>query len=833
MEKEYRFRLTAPLYKQAIRRSAQRYVTLSGLRPVNIAAYLLFLAAFFAALVHSTVLEAPGLGTEGARFSLSLLAAMVLGIAYSLSVNLAVLRGVIRANEIIGADLYLHLSEGGIRTGRAGYETTLEWSAVRAVEAAPGYALLHLDNAGTIQVPDSAFAGAEEKDDFVAEVETRRVRGAHAIVQTVKTETAPQAAAPIDSPAPPPNFWADLQDNMRAGLRLALFLRVSPSEVVPTWSQLAALTAFQLIIMLFCDLCAAQFQGAPNIFGLPGAVFGIGLTWIAAWALATLSGRSDRTMVLLVAFAALAVPLELVFQLFAHALWHILPAYRGFGASLVYSVPHYWFALAIGVGAIRLLPMPTLRRLAAVAVAVLVWGVPSANIYRDADIWRAPFDPEQQATFRRNQASPAQEDIFYLQPKLLERQLAELKAGREGAVDLYFIGAAGWANQDVFMREVNSVGKLFEERFGTAGRTVRLINNPKSAADTPIASVTALRTVLQRVASVMNPDEDILFLFLTSHGSEQHRFSLQFWPMNFHELTPVKLKELLDEAGIKRRVLIVSACYSGGFIEPLKDDNSLIITAAAPDRNSFGCSNEADFTYFGKAYFDEALRETHSFIEAFEIAKPRIAQREKQSDYKSSDPRIFVGDAIRAPLAQLEQDLRASAVPREKTARQQAKSDLYTVLTEISVPAETVRVYREECVRSMAKVSPARYVEKDRNYYGGLTPDSAHWPRLMAAWSEYAEDYCTAVNDPRIYRRIYERALRDALDARTANAALQFLRTPDGRRYQEASTIVSAQFSSMLIAETTAATDRATGRLMEQQARIGADFQKAQQAVKR
>jgi len=95
----------------------------------------------------------------------------------------------------------------------------------------------------------------------------------------------------------------------------------------------------------------------------------------------------------------------------------------------------------------------------------------------------------------------------------------------------------------------------------------------------------------------------------------------------------------------------VSACYSGGFIDALRDDHTLVITASAADRNSFGCSNDADFTYFGKAYFNDALQQTYSFEEAFRSALPLIAAREKENGYDASDPRIAMGSAI-APLLQ-------------------------------------------------------------------------------------------------------------------------------------------------------------------------------------
>lgn len=620
----------------------------------------------------------------------------------------------------------------------------------------------------------------------------------------------------------------DLEDNLRVGLRLAAFLPVSASNVRATWSQLAALVGIQLAIMLFCDLAAAEFGGAPNIFGLPGAMFGLVLALTAAWALAVLSGRSDRTLLLLVAFCALSVPLELIFQLFAHTPLVQQIGYRGLGASVVYSLPSYWLALAAGVGAARLLPLSTLRRFAAIALSVAVWGVPSAFIYRDADLWRRSYGAEEQAAFQRRYMALNQEDVFYLQPRLLEQALSAIKPGRQGRIDLYFVGVAGWAMQDVFMKEVNSVGKLFEERFAAQGRTVRLINNPKSVADAPIASVTSLQRALRQIAGVMDRDEDILFLFLTSHGSQEHRFSLDFGAMKFNDLTPARLKELLDETGIKRRVIVVSACYSGGFIEALKDDSSLIITASAPDKNSFGCSNQAEFTYFGKAYFDEALRQTYSFIDAFDIAKPRIAEREKKSDYTHSDPQIFVGEGIRGPLAEVESTLR-DGVRAPAQAKAPAR-DRYGELADIWIVPDLIRRYRDECLRNMAKVSPARYVEKDPGYYGGVGPSSPLWPRLMGAWNVYAEEYCAATNDAKMYTRLYEQGLRDALDRGSVDAALRFFRTPVGRRFVEGSTGATIHLTATLLSESAPATDRATSRFSEEQVRINRDFQREQGA---
>src|SRR6185437_10633200 len=130
------------------------------------------------------------------------------------------------------------------------------------------------------------------------------------------------------------------------------------------------------------------------------------------------------------------------------------------------------------------------------------------------------------------------EDILYQQHDLLDRELAAVVPGRPGVIDVFFIGVAGYGAQNVFMKEVKAVGDLFRQRFGADGKTVLLINNRENPRAAPLASVTSLRAALARVAALMNKDEDLLFLFLTSHGSEDHRFSLDLGPVKFHELDP-------------------------------------------------------------------------------------------------------------------------------------------------------------------------------------------------------------------------------------------------------------------------------------------------------
>jgi hypothetical protein len=243
------------------------------------------------------------------------------------------------------------------------------------------------------------------------------------------------------------------------------------------------------------------------------------------------------------------------------------------------------------------------------------------------------------------------------QPQLLKTALASLKPGRPGVTDLYFVGFGADSLQDVFRKEVQTIRALFDERFDTLGRSVALVNNARTLDQLPVATMNNLGAVLRRIGRLMNVDEDILFLYLTGHGANAKGLSVRLWPLEPCELDAAGLRTLLDEAHIKWRVIVISACYSGSFIAPLRGDTTLVATAAAADRTSFGCECGNDFTYFGRAYFHEALRETRSFLAAFDRARAAVLRREEAERRLPSCPQLSVGGAIRAKLKQLERRL--------------------------------------------------------------------------------------------------------------------------------------------------------------------------------
>jgi hypothetical protein len=245
------------------------------------------------------------------------------------------------------------------------------------------------------------------------------------------------------------------------------------------------------------------------------------------------------------------------------------------------------------------------------------------------------------------------EDLFYDQYPLVDDALNGLAPQRPGVTDLYLLTMGGYGLENVFRKEVEYVRDLFDQRFDTTGRSMVLVNNIDTLSTYPLANQHNLADSLSVIGKIMDLNEDVLFLFMTSHGSKEHRFSVNFGPIPLDNISPSQVRQALDDAGILWRVIVVSSCYSGGFIESLRTPHSLIITAADKDRQSFGCSAKSEFTDFGTAYFKHALNKQPDFIKAFDIAAKWIQDKEQLEHRKHSLPQRYVGEEIANKLTHL------------------------------------------------------------------------------------------------------------------------------------------------------------------------------------
>lgn len=248
-----------------------------------------------------------------------------------------------------------------------------------------------------------------------------------------------------------------------------------------------------------------------------------------------------------------------------------------------------------------------------------------------------------QATFEK------QLDIF--------GDVLDIPAGTAGTPELFAIVYAPHANDGmVFLNESRLVAEVLDKRYGAGRRTVQLVNHASTTDSIAWATPTNLRRAIAVLAGKMNPEEDVLMVYATSHGGQNATLASSHWPLEVADLNATELAEMLDDYGIRYRVLIVSACYSGSWLDALENDTTLLMTAADAKNTSYGCGRLSDLTFFGRALFDEQLRTGQTLEQAFSAARPVIRQREEEAgkDDGFSNPQLRMGSRIRPVLQRLE-----------------------------------------------------------------------------------------------------------------------------------------------------------------------------------
>ena len=303
------------------------------------------------------------------------------------------------------------------------------------------------------------------------------------------------------------------------------------------------------------------------------------------------------------------------------------------------------FALSFACGALvtalmlRHAAAPTPHPVAVAASASVDPDNVAAGAYQDsdsADNWPDDADTPEQ--------------VLYAQPQILRDAVARLTARLPDRPNLYFIGFAGDAEEDVFRNEAVYAATLFAKRFNAAGHELLLVNNPATLSRYPLATLTNLEAAIDAVAQKMDRNTDILLLLLTSHGSHDHLLYVRMDPLPLDQIAPQDLAGLFTKVQIRNKVVVISACYSGGFIGALRDAGTMIVTAARGDRTSFGCGNGSPITDFGRAFFVDGLNHHDDFGAAFAEASKSIDAQENRDGEEHSHPQFVTTPRIEAAL---------------------------------------------------------------------------------------------------------------------------------------------------------------------------------------
>ncbi|MDP1772501.1 MAG: C13 family peptidase [Methylobacter sp.] len=446
-------------------------------------------------------------------------------------------------------------------------------------------------------------------------------------------------------------FVNNFSCNLRSGVRLGFFLPCKLSDFRFSLDQLALLVMLDLLLEVVSDYAQVLPKPEFNLYALPTYTLNLACFFLAVYLIGKLLRRDFAALqigVMVYSFGPLSIVLD---KALAHP--YIQSVSYNLWLSHLFSI----YVIAI-LGRVLYLVSGRLKWLTAAALVLMTvaLSVPPVFFEKYAPFWFAEEMQDETDPYAEYRALDA-EALMYSQPAILDKALAQLQPQRKKITDIFFVGFAAYATEDVFSKEVDYIKQLLEERFDTKGHSINLINHLHTLDHTPLATSTNLAITLKRIGKLMNAEEDVLLLYLTSHGSKDHQLSVSFWPLALNDITPEKLNAMIDEAGIKWRMIVISACYSGGFVKALQGPTTLVATAAAADKTSFGCGTESEFTYFGEAVFKEQLNRQSSFITALQQANVSIGQREVREKLGASMPQLSVGAAIEPKLKQLDKDM--------------------------------------------------------------------------------------------------------------------------------------------------------------------------------
>ena len=419
-----------------------------------------------------------------------------------------------------------------------------------------------------------------------------------------------------------------------------------------SFDQLAALLAVDLLVWALIDFLHAPPHAPLALDGLFGWACYLLLGLAACALIARVRSPETDTRALLVPALAVAPFVAVLFSLASDLPWISRLPILVTLLALAYLVALTIRVLGAAYGPVHWRP--------AVTAIVLVVAAPSVLGLLDLDtrLWV----PQEQTPAEEADDADQAEALFYDQPSRIAAAVARVAPSQPGKPGVYFVGFAGDGSQGVFRRETLYASEVFGARFGSAERSVLLINDIDDRDSYPLASVSGLEQTLKVLAARMDTEEDVLVLFLSSHGSEDG-LEVENGTLPLAQLAPEDVREALDASGIRWRVVVASACHSGVFLDALKGDTTAIVTASDAAHESFGCEDDRELTWFGEAFLKDSLEQSGSLQEAFHKAAGLIAQREEAEHQVHSNPQLYVGSLMQRKLAEL-----PAAKPRDSHA---------------------------------------------------------------------------------------------------------------------------------------------------------------------
>ncbi len=545
-------------------------------------------------------------------------------------------------------------SGDGMTILRANTSAFMSWSLLQEVEIQPRYLLIWLDRISALVVPLRDLPPGMTAEDATMRIRQLASQAAAPPATDIQQpgNTPRRPAAPALETTVPPSGPGVLR-------RAADFLTLRPRRAAvgaPTDWAIAGFVVGSLILWLALDRLSYGKDAEFVPYDAPGFAWYMLPFLFAAWLASRLTLPRVEFRKILFLLLVLAPPLIGC----AFLLGHNVPSKLLIAVSValvIYAIVY----LEAGLRALSGRRQP--RAATAIIAIALLFVATNSTLFVYPTLWLEPNTDTLAARAEKT------EDLLISQGPRIEAEVGRVVAAHPA---VYFVGFAGVGRQKVFAEEIELAAQRIADRYSAAQRRVLLLNDRRDVDSHPLATVAGLQLALKTVAAKMDVEQDVLFLSLSSHGDDEPSLSVSNAGMDLRDLSGSDLAAALQASGIKWKVIVISACHAGAFIDALRDDNTVILTAAAADRTSFGCSDDRDLTYFGEAFYRDALPRSATLREAFSQAAADIASREKREGVRASHPQAFFGPAMEKKLAEIDSTAHCNNGCRQSVQESQA-----------------------------------------------------------------------------------------------------------------------------------------------------------------
>lgn len=244
----------------------------------------------------------------------------------------------------------------------------------------------------------------------------------------------------------------------------------------------------------------------------------------------------------------------------------------------------------------------------------------------------------------KDSKAAAQSDILLsTQLNIIDENLKKVSPGKRSVI---YIGSAQHSQSLVFQRDILLAQRKFLE-INPNVQSILLSNQLESnQLNYPFATQSTLDTVFKKVGDWSQKYPINLIILISTHGNVDIlsiNIANTYWPA----IRSSHIKKWLEGLHDVPSAMLLSACFSGSFIQPLADENRIILTAAAYNRNSFGCAYHDENTYFIGNLFSTDWNSKNTWEENYRQMNEKIQQTEKKLGLPNSSPQIYLANSLK------------------------------------------------------------------------------------------------------------------------------------------------------------------------------------------